>query len=256
VGSYREQGIVLRTTKLGETDRILNLYTQGRGLVRAVAKGVRRPGSRFGGRLESYSHVDLLLHEGRNLDVVQQAELIASHRRVREDFARSAAAAVLAEVVNHVATELQRDNRLFLLLRSGLQALEACPDDPGPFVDAFLLRVASAAGFPVTTRRCAVCARTGPHVFLSVTRGGSLCADCAPTGTKAVPADVVATVALLGSDEWRPLAHLADSDVRRTAGSYARAYAEHHLDYRSRAYDLVPRNAPPQVTDPRRSPAR
>ncbi|HKJ56955.1 MAG TPA: DNA repair protein RecO, partial [Nitriliruptoraceae bacterium] len=73
MATYRDQGIVLRTHKLGETDRILTLMTQGRGKVRAVAKGVRRPGSRFGGRLEPYSHVDLLLYEGRSLDVVTQA---------------------------------------------------------------------------------------------------------------------------------------------------------------------------------------
>ena len=243
MATYSDQGIVLRTTKLGETDRILNLLTQGRGKVRAVAKGVRRPGSRFGGRLEAYSHVDLLLYEGRNLDVIQQAELIAPHAHVREDFALSAAAAVLAELVDHVATEGERDNRLFLLLRAGLQALDAGPPDPSIFVDAFLLRVAGAVGFHVFTARCAACGAGGAHPFLSVTRGGMLCADCAPTGTKAVAPEVIDLVRLLASDEWAALAHVPDDEHRRTAGSYARAFAEHHLDRRLKSYDLVPRPA-------------
>ncbi|MFW6010175.1 MAG: DNA repair protein RecO, partial [Actinomycetota bacterium] len=83
MATYREQGIVLRSYKLGETDRIVHLLGQRRGKIRAVAKGVRRPGSRFGGRLEVFSHVDLQLYEGRNLDVVSQAELVASHAAVR-----------------------------------------------------------------------------------------------------------------------------------------------------------------------------
>jgi DNA repair protein RecO (recombination protein O) len=239
--SYREQGIVLRSVKLGETDRILHVLTQGRGKVRAVAKGVRRPGSRFGGRLEPYSHVDLLLYEGRNLDIVQQAELLASHAAVRADYGTSAAAAVLAELVDLVAQEGERDNRLFLLLRAGLQALEAGPPDPSVFVDAFMLRVAAVEGFHAFTARCASCRAAGPHAFLSVVRGGSLCADCAPTGTKAVSPEVVALVELFASDRWADLARVTPSSDRETAGSYARAFAEHHLDRRLKSYDLVPR---------------
>ena len=66
---YRDEAIVLRTHKLGEADRIITLLTRQHGRVRAVAKGVRRTTSRFGSRLEPFTHVDLQLAEGRNLDV-------------------------------------------------------------------------------------------------------------------------------------------------------------------------------------------
>src|SRR5680860_1084881 len=102
---YREQGLVLRTYKLGETDRILHLLTPGRGKVRAVAKGVRRPGSRFGGRLEPFSHVDLQLYEGRNLDLISQAELITPFAKVRADFGLSACGSAMAEGADRVAQE-------------------------------------------------------------------------------------------------------------------------------------------------------
>jgi DNA repair protein RecO (recombination protein O) len=244
MATYRDQGIVLRSYKLGETDRIVHLLTQGRGKVRAVAKGVRRPGSRFGGRLEAYSHVDLQLYEGRNLDVISQAELLAPHAAVRADFARSAAASVMVEVVDVVAQEGERDLALFLLLRSGLQALEARPPDPAVFVDAFLLRAASTVGFHPFTEACAVCRRAGAHGYLSVKAGGALCADCAPPGTRAVDPAVLEVVAVLSRPgQWavlpsvareRPLAHA-------TAASYTRAFVEYHLDRRLRAYDVVPR---------------
>jgi DNA repair protein RecO (recombination protein O) len=244
MGTYREQGIVLRSYKLGETDRIVHLLTQGRGKVRAVAKGVRRPGSRFGGRLEAYSHVDLQLYEGRNLDIVNQVELIAPHAAVRTDYARSACASVMAELTDLVAQEGERDNALFLQLRAGLQALEAEPEDPSVFVDAFLLRAASIVGFQVFTTACAVCRAPGPHVFLSVRAGGTLCPDCAPPGTRAVDPAVIQALALLARPgEWSALPALArdGGEVRRTAASYARAFVEHHLDRPFRAYEAVPR---------------
>ena len=243
--SYRDQGIVLRTHKLGETDRIVHLLTQGRGKVRAVARGIRRPGSRFGGRLEAFSHVDLQLYEGRNLDLITQAELIAPHAHIRAGYPTSAAASVMAELVDHVAQEGERDNAVFLLLRSGLQALDAEPEDPAVFVDAFLLRIASAVGFHAFTDACAVCRAPGDHRFLSVRAGGVLCADCAPTGTRAVDREVIEAVALLArAGEWSALLPLARERpaARATAASYARAFTEHHLDRQLRSYPAVPRD--------------
>ena len=244
MGTYREQGIVLRTYKLGETDRIVHLLTQGRGKVRAVAKGVRRPGSRFGGRLEVFSHVDLQLYEGRNLDIVNQADLLAPHAMVREDYARSAAGSVMVELVDQVAQEGERDNALFLLLRAGLQTLDAGPEAPAVFVDAFLLRLASVVGFHAFTDACAVCRRPGPHAFLSVKAGGTLCGDCAPPGTRAVDPQVIEVVSILAAaGEWAALPNLARErpDAHRVAASYSRAFVEHHLDRRLRSYDAVPR---------------
>ena len=76
VSLYRDAGVVLRTHKLGEADRIITLLTRERGLVRAAAKGVRKTTSRFGGRLEPFMHVDLQLAEGRSLDIITQVETI------------------------------------------------------------------------------------------------------------------------------------------------------------------------------------
>ncbi len=73
---YRDEAVVLRTHKLGEADRIITLLTRQHGRVRAVAKGVRRTTSRWGSRLEPFTHVDLQLAEGRNLDTITQAETI------------------------------------------------------------------------------------------------------------------------------------------------------------------------------------
>lgn len=242
--AYRDRGVVLRTHRLGETDRIVTLLLEGRGKVRAVAKGVRRPGSRIGARLEPFSHVDLELHEGRSLDIVRQVESIETNEVLRRDDRLHAAASVMTELVDTVATEGHRDPALLLQLRAGLAALVADPDSAAVFVDAFLLRAASVVGFPVLTGACARCRAPGPHPWLSVVGGGTLCDDCAGEGTRRVDADVVEAVRLLGDDgSWQALPELARErpDARATAGSYARAFVEHHLDRRLRSYDAVDR---------------
>src|SRR3954447_8752125 len=96
-GLYRDQGIVLRTIKLGEADRIVSMVTLGHGKVRAVAKGVRKTKSRFGARLEPLSHVSVLLYSGRELDIVTQAESIDHFRAIREDLSRMSSGMALLE---------------------------------------------------------------------------------------------------------------------------------------------------------------
>jgi len=243
--AYRDRGVVLRTHKLGETDRIITLLLEGRGKVRAVAKGVRRPGSRIGGRLELFTHVELELHEGRSLDVVRQVEIVDAHETLRADDRLHAAASVMTELVDVVSGEGQRDMALSLQLRAGLAALEADPASASVFVDAFLLRAASVVGFPVFTAACARCRTAGSHDRLSVVGGGTLCDDCAGEGTRRVQAEVIEAVRLLGEDgAWQTLPVLAreQPEARSTAGSYARAFVEHHLDRRLRAYDALDRD--------------
>ena len=245
--SYRDRGVVLRTQRLGEADRIVTLLLEGRGLTRASAKGVRRPGSRIGARLEPFAVVDVELHRGRTFEVVRQVETVEANAGIRADDRLWAAASVLAEVVLHVAVEGERDHELQRLLRAGLAALATAPEDPSVFVDAFLLRASSIVGFPVRTTVCARCAAPGPHEHLSVVGGGTLCDGCAAESTQRVGPGVVAAVRTLAEDgAWQTLPALAREagPDRVRAGSYARAYAEHHLDRRLRSYDLVERPDP------------
>src|SRR5579872_5810787 len=97
---YRDEAVVLRTHKLGEADRIVVLMTRGRGKVRAVAKGVRKTKSRFGGRLEPPGRVSLQLYQGRNLDVINQADSLDLYRPVREDLDRMTDALAMVEAVD------------------------------------------------------------------------------------------------------------------------------------------------------------
>src|SRR5699024_3027044 len=98
VAVYRDSGVVLRVHTLGEADRIITLLTRRHGRVRAVAKGVRRTRSKFGGRLEPFGHVDLQLYAGRNLDIVTQAATLDPFgHRIAGDYGRYTTATVIAE---------------------------------------------------------------------------------------------------------------------------------------------------------------
>ncbi|MDQ3537439.1 MAG: DNA repair protein RecO [Actinomycetota bacterium] len=239
---YREQGVVLRTYKLGETDRIVHLLTQGRGKVRAVVKGVRRPGSRFGGRLEPFSHVDLQLYSGRNLDIVTQAELITSFAAVRADFALSACGSTMVEAVDRVAQEDERANSLVLLLLAGLRALTREPSLPSVVLDAFLLRLASVAGYHPYLDACAACGTPGPHRVFGVAAGGVLCPSCAPPGSRPLDASALALLSQLAGTGWDGLdAAAAEPRARRAAAALVHSFLTYHLGRPLRAWELVPR---------------
>ena len=104
-GVYRDVGIALRTVKLGEADRIVTFVTEGHGKVRAVAKGVRKSGSRFGGRLEPTSHIQLQCYRGRELDVVTQVETIDANRALREHYGCLTHSISMLEATDQVAQE-------------------------------------------------------------------------------------------------------------------------------------------------------
>ena len=147
---YREHGIVLRTYKLGEADRIVVLVTRGHGKVRAVAKGVRKTKSRFGSRLEPSSHVALQLYEGRELDIVTQAESVDHFRAIREDLDLLAGAQVMLEATDQVSQEREPDARLYQLLLGALRTLAGAGGTL--VVPAFLLEAPGRRRRPATGR--------------------------------------------------------------------------------------------------------
>ena len=170
---YRDEGVVLRTQKLGEADRIITVLTRRHGKVRAVAKGVRRTKSKFGARLEPFSHVDLQFYTGRNLDIVNQAESIRSYgQAVAAHYpAYTAGTAVLETADRLTAEEKEPSLRLFLLVIGALRSLAEQTHPAGLVLDAFLLRAMSVAGWEPALGDCARCGEAGPHRHFSVPAG-------------------------------------------------------------------------------------
>ncbi|TDD58152.1 DNA repair protein RecO, partial [Kribbella antibiotica] len=177
---YRDEAIVLRTHKLGEADRIATLLTRANGKVRAVVKGVRRTSSRFGARLEPFSHVDLQLATGRTLDVVTQAVSISAYGEgIVNDYARYTTGTVLLETTDRlVVEEKEPATQHHLLLASALRVLSKGEREPALVLDSFLLRALAISGYAPSFGDCARCGEEGPHRAFNPTSGGVVCAAC------------------------------------------------------------------------------
>jgi DNA repair protein RecO (recombination protein O) len=239
---YRDEAVVLRTQKLGEADRIVTLLTRRHGRVRAVAKGVRRTASRFGARVEPFSHVDLQLHEGRELDVVTQAETIEPYgERIAGDYGRyTAGTAVLETAERLTAEEREPSLRLYLLVVGALRALSEGAHAPTLVLDAFILRAMAIAGYEPALDGCARCGEPGPHRFFSVPAGGLVCGEHRPAGAVTVsPAAVDVLGALLAGD-WS-VADPAEPRVQREVSGLVAAYLQWHLERGLRSLRLVER---------------
>jgi DNA repair protein RecO (recombination protein O) len=233
---YKEQGIVLRTMPLGESDRIVTIFGQSVGKIRAVAKGIRKTKSRFGARLDPFTHVDLLLYQGRELDIVTQADIITSFRTIRTDYARFAAGEMLLEATDRVAQERERNPQLFLLLLNGLRRLVDPVSDPSLVADSFLIRLTSLAGFRPALAGCAECGQAHASRF-SIQQGGMVCDGCRHGGTIRVGEETIPYLTGLLDDT--PVE--VQDKARREGSNLVRAYLEYHLDRPLRAWAHVPR---------------
>jgi DNA repair protein RecO (recombination protein O) len=246
---YRDEAIVLRTYRLGESDRIVVLLTAGRGKVRAVAKGVRKTGSRFGARLEPASHVNLMLYEGRQLDVVNQAEVIDHFRVFRDDLGRMRDALALLEAVDQVAQEGGTDGRLFAMLLGGLRTLA---DRPAPLLVAgFYWKLLAHDGSAPLLDECIRCGASDTDdtggatelVALDLIEGGVVCRACLPTGggRRALSPGALGLIRrILGGDLAGALA-TPDGPAATEVTDLATHALEQHLERRLRVPRLLDR---------------
>ena len=239
---YRDRAVVLRQHKLGEADRIVTLLTRDHGLVRAVAKGVRRTRSKFGSRLEPFAHIDVQLHHGRNLDIVTQVQAIdAFAADIVSDYGRYTCACAVLETAERLAGEEHAP--VPSLHRLTVGALRAVADNSRPWelvLDAYLLRAMGIAGWAPALTECARCAAPGPHRAFHVAAGGSVCVHCRPTGSATPPQGVLELMAALHDGDWET-AQASPQSHRSQASGLAVAHLQWHLERQLRTLPLVER---------------
>ena len=233
---YRDEGVVLRTWKLGESDRIVVLFTRGRGKVRAVAKGVRKTRSKFGSRLEPTSHVALQLYEGRELDIVTQAETIDHLGALRDDLERLTRATSLLEAIDTVAQDRHPDARLYTMLVGALRTLAAV--DHPLVVPGFFLKLLAHEGFQPRVDGCAVCDRVDELVAFDLDEGGLLCQEHRKGA--AVTPEAIALLRQVLSGRLREALDRPAGPAAFEVEGLATRTLEHHLERRLRSMQLLP----------------
>ncbi|MGE5573870.1 MAG: DNA repair protein RecO [Bacteroidota bacterium] len=241
---YRTEGIVLKTRNLGEADRIVTFYSPARGKVRAVARGARRPRSRFVSATQMFAHADFLVFSGKSLDSISQVEVKTSFPRLHDDLTKLAFASYAVELLDAMAEEGggdeadqgdeggQGSGEVFGLLLSYLHALSG-GRDPEMTTRAFEIKLASVLGYRPVLDSCARCgsADRGGQVGFDPEAGGVVCAGCLGRGP---------VVVRLSRGTVELLKRLSDLDFERIsrlgAGPGARSEMERamraHLDYR------------------------
>lgn len=227
---YRDTGVVLRTYKLGEADRIVVVLTEHHGKVRAVAKGIRKTMSKFGARLEPMSHVRLLLYQGRELDIVSQADLVDTTASLVSDLDHLTNGIAILEAADQITLEREPAPQLYRML---VGALRTVSERSGPLVvPAFYWKLLASEGMRPVLDECVRCGETGPLVAFDVHQGGTLCRSCR-SGAPITPEALHLMRLILGGGLNEALAVPASPVTHEVAGHATRAL-EHHIERRLR----------------------
>ena len=234
---YSAKGVVLRTYKLGEADRIVVIMTQDHGKVRAVAKGVRKTKSKIGARLEALSHVDVLLYKGKELDIVNQVELIESSAPLHADLDRLTQGLSMLEAVDMIADDRQAAPHLYRML---VGALKALAQQASPLVlAAFYWKLLAAEGVCPQMERCVTCNSAGPLVAFDMIQGGVQCKECR-TGVSVSASAVLLLQQVLGGQLNFALAQAATPATAEIT-HLATQSMEHHIERRLRSVAMFER---------------
>jgi DNA repair protein RecO (recombination protein O) len=231
---YRATGVVLRTYKLRESDRIVVFHTLEHGKVRAVAKGVRKTNSKFGSRLEPMSHVRLLLSRGRELDIVSQAESVEPLTPLLSSLDRASQGIAAIEAVDQLTLEREPNPQLYRMLVGVLRTIAARPSALN--VPAFFWKLLAAEGVRPALDGCVRCAGVEPEaqlVAFDLAEGGVLCRACR-SGVSISPGALALMRDILGGRLNEALAQ-PDSPVTHEMSALATRALEHHIERRLRA---------------------
>ena len=242
--TYRDRAVVLRAYKLGEADRIVTLLTRYNGKVRAVARGVRRTSSKFGGRLEPFSHVDAQFVRGRTLDVIAQVDTVAGYSKpLRDDYPRFTAGQVMLETADRlVAEEGEPALTQYHLLVGALHALGGAAAGgertPTMILDSYLLRALASAGYKIALTTCARCGQVVPQKWFSAMSGGLVCAGCKTDGADSLSAATWGLLGALLAGDWTSAGEIPP-DARARAHAAVDAFATWHMEHSLRSLPLL-----------------
>lgn len=177
--TIRTGAVVLRHREMGEADRLLTLYTEKLGKLRAVAKGVRKLRSRKAGHLEPFTHANLQLARGRDLMIVTQAETIDAFLPLRDNLENVGQASYVIELIDRFTYDSEENSAIFRLIIRTLERLQAS-DDPALVLRYYEMRLLDFLGFRPELQKCTHCERLiqAEDQYFSAQHGGVLCPEC------------------------------------------------------------------------------
>ena len=232
---YSEHAVVLRTWKLGEADRIISMYGAKSGKIRAVAKGIRKTKTKFGGRLEPISYVNVQCWKGRDLDIVTQVESIDLFGSIKNDLERLRKGLGIVEVIEELVGDAGPDMEIFRLLVRVLRRLEE--DDSHYLLSGFLWRLLQVEGLSPQMDSCAECGKdAGELSYFSSSGSGLVCR--AHEDSTYISREAITVIGWICNGELNRALALGDSQVRQEVESLAVAQIESLLNHKVKALHL------------------
>jgi DNA repair protein RecO (recombination protein O) len=242
---YKMRAIVLSTLKLGESDRILRLLSRERGLLSAVAKGIRKTKSKFGGKLEPFTCADLFLYTGKGLDIILQSETVDSFKGIKSDLRKVACASVIADMTLRCQLEEPRTEP-YELVYYFFQQLDKADSKLKLLLLSFQAKYLTMLGFEPLIKNCCICGRDmilNQGFLFSVSSGGAVCGDCtrAMSYTRRLSAG---SVNLLHDLFFNPMQDWQKTDIRSARSleevdSLIKAFISYHLEKSLSSYRFL-----------------
>ena len=227
---YRDTAVVLRTYKLGESDRIVVLLTEEHGKIRAIAKGVRKTTSKFGARLEPMSHVRLLLSQGRELDIVSQAESVETLRPMLQDLDHLTNCIAVLEAADQMTLDREPAPHLYRMV---VGALRTIGERSGPLVvPAFYWKLLAADGLRPELDMCVRCGEDTQLVAFDMDQGGALCRNCR-TGAP-LSEEALEVMRMILGGRMNDALDLPASRTTHEVAAHATRALEHHIERKLR----------------------
>jgi DNA repair protein RecO (recombination protein O) len=184
--NYKARAIVLKTYRLGENDKIIKLYSFEKGIISAVAKGVLKPKSRFGARLELYNILDLEITSGRSIDIISQTEIIGSFKNISSDFYKYSFSQIIADIILKTQSEDLYSNNLFKLLYVVLKKIDDLVLEDirslEKITSFFIAKLLILMGYAPILSNCGMCSSeisiNEKNLYFSITMGSAICQQC------------------------------------------------------------------------------
>jgi DNA repair protein RecO (recombination protein O) len=240
------KGIVVRKTKLGDSDQIVTLFCEDGSKLQLVAKGARKPKSSFSSRLDLLCESELLYAPTRSLGIAKEVRLLNAHMPAKSSYELSLYAAVVMEFLSKAAMEDLKAPRLYAMAHKLLGMLDdAHPHEAGSLCAAFLLKGFSLLGFRPQLSHCVSCGapvRALQSVLrISYAEGGVLCADCACNASYAlIDAECAAILDALIARPFEECLRISmPASVATEAWAFIKRWSEEHLSVRLRSIEYL-----------------
>ncbi len=229
---YRTEAIVLKQTPIGDADRVLILLTPDMGKLRAVARGARKSKSKLGGHVEVLNHVRLSLAQGRNLDVVTQADTIHSFRQIKETLEALSKAIYMADLVNNFTAQESPNYAIYRLLWKSLHWLEE-RDIPPLTLRYFEMKLLFHSGYQPQLHQCVHCRSElmpSDHLFSSAL-GGIICPDCRVLSSQATTPVTLNTLKVIRHLQRREYPEVAQVKVSLSLAGELERIMRNYINY-------------------------